>query len=282
MRGNAELEAWGARVARAAPRPSSSARRTSARCSRRSSATSTASTRCRPASTSTSSCRRPRAEALAALLDGVPRRPAEPRQPPGAAARRGQRRAARRVPRRRRADRPLLRQAPLQQGRPRAPRGAARAGRARRSSSASATTGSELERIAPPRTLFTGPLEHRHLVPPDPARRRRRRARRSSPRRSGWSPPRRRPPAAPPLVARHSGPRGDRRAGSRRPTRPSCGTWRASRRATRSTSRDKLHDLLALPPERRRELGEAARRVAVEQLVVGGRRERLLEPFQPL
>ena len=47
----------GARVARAAPRRCSSARSTSARCSRTSSATSTASSRCRPASTSTSSCR---------------------------------------------------------------------------------------------------------------------------------------------------------------------------------------------------------------------------------
>ena len=90
-------------VARAAPRPSSSARSTSAQCSKRSSATSTTSTRFRPASTSTSSAREPRAEALAALLEEARRDPPNRRQraPPG----RGQRRAARRVPRRARSRR---------------------------------------------------------------------------------------------------------------------------------------------------------------------------------
>jgi glycosyltransferase involved in cell wall biosynthesis len=43
---------------------------------------------------------------------------------------------------------------------------------------------------------------------------------------------------------------------------------------------DKLHDLLALPAERRRVLGEAARRVAVEKWSWAGVAARLLEPFQ--
>ena len=55
------------------------------------------------------------------------RGPAEPGERGGAAARRGQRRPPRGVPRRRRADGRLLRQAPLQQGCPRPPRGAPRA-----------------------------------------------------------------------------------------------------------------------------------------------------------
>ena len=54
---------------------------------------------------------RPRDEALAGLLAEARARPAEPRQRGGAAPRRGQRRAAGRVPRGRRADRRLLRQA---------------------------------------------------------------------------------------------------------------------------------------------------------------------------
>ena len=90
--------------------------------------------------------------------------------------------------------------------------------------------------------------------------------RRSSRRRSGWSRPRRRPPAA----RRSSrGTRASRRSpqGSSRRTRPSCATSRASRPATRSTSRDKLHELLALPrPRVATELGaRRPRKVAVER-----------------
>ena len=55
-----------------------------------------------------------------------PSRSSEPGQRERAAARRGERGAARGVPRRRRADRSLLRQAPTQQGRARAARGDAR------------------------------------------------------------------------------------------------------------------------------------------------------------
>ena len=164
MRGNAELAALGARGARAAPRPSSSARRTSAGCSRRSSATSTACTRCRPASTSTSSGPQPRAEALAGLLEEARRDPPNPGNANERLPDEGNADRLAAFLARRRADRPLLRQAALQQGRPPAARGAARARRARRDRRLRRLPRASSRRSAPPRTLFTGPLEHRHLV----------------------------------------------------------------------------------------------------------------------
>ena len=134
--------------------PCSSARATSARCSRRSSATSSACTRCRPGWTWTSSPRS-RARTRCATWSTRPPRPAQPGQRERAAAGRGQRRAARAFFAGRQADRPLLRQAALQQGRARAARGAARARRA--------GGGRRLRRLPggagaarPPRTLFTG------------------------------------------------------------------------------------------------------------------------------
>ena len=141
MRGQRGARGVGRAVACARPRPSSSARRTSAGCSRRSSATSTASTRCRPASTSTSSCRRPRDEALAALLEEARADPPNPGNRQERLPDEGNARAARRVLRRRRADRPLLREAALQQGRPRAASRRCTGSTRGRSSSASATTG---------------------------------------------------------------------------------------------------------------------------------------------
>ena len=124
-----ELVALGRRGARAAPRPCTSARSTSAACSRTSSVTSTACTRCRRASTSTSSCPRPR-DAGARGADRA-RRADDPgdgdeRHPDAGNAERFAR-----VLRRRRADRPLLRQADREQGRAGAARGAARPRRAR-------------------------------------------------------------------------------------------------------------------------------------------------------
>ena len=68
---------------------------------------------------------RPRDEALAGLLAEARRDPPNPGNVERAAAGRGERRAPGRVPRRRRADRRLLREAPLQQGRPRPARGPA-------------------------------------------------------------------------------------------------------------------------------------------------------------
>ena len=93
---------------------------------------------------------------------GVPPRPAT-RATQRAATRRGQRRAAGALHARRQADRPLLREAPLQQGRPPVARSSARDRRARRDRRFSDYR-RRLEELAPRNTLFTGPLEHRHLV----------------------------------------------------------------------------------------------------------------------
>ena len=78
---------------------------------------------------------------------GVSGRSAQPGESSGTPAGRGERATAARVLRRRRADRPLLRQAPLQQGRPRAAGGAAGHGRAH---------GSRRLRGLPPRTGADG------------------------------------------------------------------------------------------------------------------------------
>jgi glycosyltransferase involved in cell wall biosynthesis len=43
---------------------------------------------------------------------------------------------------------------------------------------------------------------------------------------------------------------------------------------------EKLHDLLAMPAEERRQLGAAARRVAIERWSWESVAQRLLEPFQ--
>ena len=90
-------------------------------------------------------------------------RSAEPRQPRGAASGRGQCCAVRGVLRHRQADRPLLREADREQGRAGAVRGAAGTRRARRHRRLRRLR-ETLEAEAPPGTLFTGPLEHRHLA----------------------------------------------------------------------------------------------------------------------
>ena len=126
MRGQRGAVGVGARRRSRRPRPSSSAPPTSARCSRRSSATSTACTRCRRASTSTSGGREPREEALAGLLDEARRDPPNPGNANERLPDEGNAERLARVPRGRRADRRLLRQAALQQGRPRPARGAPR------------------------------------------------------------------------------------------------------------------------------------------------------------
>ena len=127
MRGRPELEAWGPGRARGAegrlrrlgphPRGGRGGR----------AVTSTACTRCRRASTSTSSAPQPRDEALAGLLDEARADPPNPGNANERLPGRGERRAARGVPRRRRADRRLLREADREQGRPPAARGARRA-----------------------------------------------------------------------------------------------------------------------------------------------------------
>ena len=138
----------------------------------------------------------------------------------------------------------------------------------------------ELERIAPPRTLFTGPLEHRHLrhlipladatVVPS-----------VFPEAFGMVAAEAAAAGSPPLVARHSGLEEIARgleeaypAGLRHLTGFEPGDSVALA--------DRLHELLALSPAVRRSLGEAARGVAVEKWSWAGVAARLLEPFQPL
>jgi glycosyltransferase involved in cell wall biosynthesis len=138
----------------------------------------------------------------------------------------------------------------------------------------------ELERIAPARTLFTGPLEHRHLVHLIPL---------ADvavvpsifPEAFGMVAAEAAAAGCAPLVARHSGL--EEIALGLEETYPADLRRLASFETGDSLDLgDKLHDLLALSPERRRELGEAARRVAVEKWSWAGVAARLLEPFQPL
>jgi glycosyltransferase involved in cell wall biosynthesis len=136
----------------------------------------------------------------------------------------------------------------------------------------------ELERTAPPRTLFTGPLEHRHLVHLLPL---------ADvtvvpsifPEAFGMVAAEAAAAGSPPLVARHSGlaevaegleaeyPEAQRHLASFATGDP-------------SELADKLKELLALPPETRAELGSAARRAAVQRWSWSIVAERLLEPFQ--
>jgi glycosyltransferase involved in cell wall biosynthesis len=135
----------------------------------------------------------------------------------------------------------------------------------------------ELERLAPPRTLFSGPLEHRHLVHLLPL---------ADvtvvpsifPEAFGMVAAEAAAAESPPLVARHSGlaeiadgleaeyPRAQRHLSS----------FRTGDVADLAA---KLDELLGLPQTVRRELGAAARRAAVERWSWTGVSVRLLEPF---
>jgi glycosyltransferase involved in cell wall biosynthesis len=136
----------------------------------------------------------------------------------------------------------------------------------------------ELERLAPPRTLFTGPLEHRHLVhllaladvTVVPS---------IFPEAFGMVAAEAAAAGSPPLVARHSGlaeiadgleaeyPRAQRHLAS-------------FAKGDVSELADKLNELLGLPSETRASLGQAARRAAVERWSWTTVAERLLQPFQ--
>ncbi|HZT46313.1 MAG TPA: glycosyltransferase family 4 protein [Gaiellaceae bacterium] len=135
----------------------------------------------------------------------------------------------------------------------------------------------ELERIAPQGTLFTGPLEHRHLVHLIPL---------ADvavvpsifPEAFGMVAAEAAAAGCPPLVARHSGL--EEIAAGLEEAYPAELRHLASFRTGDSLDlADKLHELLALPPARRRELGEAARGVAVDRWSWAGVAERLLEPL---
>jgi glycosyltransferase involved in cell wall biosynthesis len=138
----------------------------------------------------------------------------------------------------------------------------------------------DLERMAPPRTLFTGPLEHRHLVHLLPL---------ADvavvpsifPEAFGMVAAEAAASGCPPLVARHSGL--EEIAVGLEEAYPADLRGLASFETGDSLDLGaKLHDLLALPPARRRELGDAARRVAVEKWSWAGVAARLLEPFRAL
>ena len=137
-----------------------------------------------------------------------------------------------------------------------------------------------LERRAADRgveTLFTGPLEHRHL---GTCSRLLTRAscRRSSPRPSAWSRPR------PPLpVARRSSPatRGwpRSRQGSRSAYPPAFRHLAAFDSGDAGDLARRLGELLALPPADRAAIRSAARAAVVEHWSWAGVSRRLLEPF---
>ncbi len=136
----------------------------------------------------------------------------------------------------------------------------------------------DLERIAPSRTLFTGPLEHRHLaqllplvdVAVVPS---------IFPEAFGMVAAEAAAAGVPSLVAAHSGLR-EIAAGLERAYPADLRRLASFETGDPVDLADRLHELLALPAERRRELGEAARSVAVEAWSWAGVAERLLEPFR--
>jgi glycosyltransferase involved in cell wall biosynthesis len=137
---------------------------------------------------------------------------------------------------------------------------------------------SRLEALAPQRTLFTGPLEHRHLVHLIPLA--------DAvvvpsifPEAFGMVAAEAAAAGCPPIVARHSGlaevAEGIEAAYGERHRRLASFTQGDSVELA-----EKLHDLLALPSDERAELGAAARRVAVERWSWESVARRLLDPFQ--
>jgi glycosyltransferase involved in cell wall biosynthesis len=138
----------------------------------------------------------------------------------------------------------------------------------------------ELERLAPPRTLFTGPLEHRHLVHLIPL---------ADvvvvpsifPEAFGMVAAEAAAAGCPPLVARHSGL--EEIARGLEEVYPADLRRLASFETGDSLDlADRLHELLALPPATRAALGESARRVAVEKWSWAGVAARLLQPYERL
>jgi glycosyltransferase involved in cell wall biosynthesis len=136
----------------------------------------------------------------------------------------------------------------------------------------------ELEAAAPPRTLFTGPLEHRHLsrllpladavVVPS-----------IFPEAFGMVAAEAAAAGAPPLVARHSG-LAEIAEGLEAEYTPDLRPLASFRTGDADDLREKLRALLALSPEDRAALAEAARRAATERWSWSSVAERLLAPFQ--
>jgi glycosyltransferase involved in cell wall biosynthesis len=137
----------------------------------------------------------------------------------------------------------------------------------------------ELEASAPPRTLFTGPLQHRHLVHLLPL------ADVSVvpsifPEAFGMVAAEAAAAGTPPLVARHSGlAEIATRLSAAYP--PELAHLTGFEPGNATDLQAKLGALLALPPDDRRTLGLAARQVVVERWNWSNIAERLLEPFLP-
>ena len=136
----------------------------------------------------------------------------------------------------------------------------------------------ELERIAPPRTLFTGPLEHRHLrhliplceVTVVPS---------IFPEAFGMVAAEAAAGGSLPLVARHSG-LAEIAAGLERAYPPEHRHLAAFETGNADDLAAKLRELLALSPEERTRLREAGRRAVEELWSWQSVAERLLAPLQ--
>jgi glycosyltransferase involved in cell wall biosynthesis len=136
----------------------------------------------------------------------------------------------------------------------------------------------ELEAIAPPRTLFTGALEHRHLVHLLPLA--------DAvvvpsifPEAFGMVAAEAAAAGAPPLVARHSG-LAEIAEGIEAEYPPGLGDLASFETGDADDLRETLGRLLALPREEREALGAAARRAVVARWSWAGVARRLLLPFQ--
>jgi glycosyltransferase involved in cell wall biosynthesis len=136
----------------------------------------------------------------------------------------------------------------------------------------------ELEAVAPPRTLFTGPLEHRHLrhllpladVTVVPS---------VFPEAFGMVAAEAAAACSPPLVARHSG-LAEVAAGIEEEYPPAYRGLAGFENGNVAELAGKLGELLALPPHERAELGEAARRAVVRRWSWAGVAARLLSPVK--
>ncbi len=134
----------------------------------------------------------------------------------------------------------------------------------------------ELEALAPPDTLFTGALEHRHLryllpladVSVVPS---------IFPEAFGMVAAEAAAAGVPPLVARHSG-LAEVAAGIEREYPPEHRDLAGFRNGDAADLQAKLRRLLALPSAERRALGDAARRAVVEHWSWTAVARRLLEP----
>jgi glycosyltransferase involved in cell wall biosynthesis len=137
----------------------------------------------------------------------------------------------------------------------------------------------ELERLAPPRTLFTGPLEHRHLVHLLPL---------ADvtvvpsvfPEAFGMVAAEAAAAGSPPLVARHSG-LAEIADGLEAEYPEAHRHLAAFATGDAEDLAHKLDELLSLPHESRAALGAAARRAAVDRWSWSSVATRLLDPFLP-